>query len=108
MLHQRRYVAMHDIISNCLASERIRSQDSRDLKFNAIAHATMTMAPQSTNKWTVEGHKGFDSLQFHEGASLPPLGDHDVLVRFHAASLNYRDLIIAKVRTSQEICLGCH
>ncbi|MCJ1375067.1 hypothetical protein MMC20_006301 [Loxospora ochrophaea] len=52
------------------------------------------MAPTTTKQWTVEGKSGFDSLTFDENASIPPLGEHEVLVRFHYASLNYRDLII--------------
>ncbi|KAI9797450.1 MAG: hypothetical protein M1833_005490 [Piccolia ochrophora] len=46
--------------------------------------------------WTVQGKSGFDSLQFNEEAPVPTCGDSEVLVRFHAASLNYRDLIIPK------------
>lgn len=47
--------------------------------------------------WTVEGKDGFESLKFNRKGSVPELGQHDVLVRFHYASLNYRDLIIPKV-----------
>ena len=54
------------------------------------------MAPSSTTQWTVEGTKGFESLQLNEAAEIPPLGDHDVLVHFYYASLNYRDLIITQ------------
>ncbi|ORY16790.1 alcohol dehydrogenase [Clohesyomyces aquaticus] len=54
------------------------------------------MAPSTTKQWTVEGKDGFDSLKFNENASIPQLGDRDVLVKIHAASLNYRDLIIPK------------
>lgn len=55
------------------------------------------MAPPTTMQWTVEGKTGFDSLKFHEKVDIPTLGDHDVLVNFHYASLNYRDLVIPKV-----------
>ena len=55
------------------------------------------MAPSTTKQWTVTGKDGFDSLSFNEKAEIPKLGDHDVLVNFHYASLNYRDLIIPKV-----------
>lgn len=55
------------------------------------------MAPSKTKQWTVEGKTGFDSLKYHDKADIPTLGDHDVLVNFHYASLNYRDLIIPKV-----------
>jgi len=55
------------------------------------------MAPTTTAQWTVEGKSGLDSLKFNPNAPLPKLGDHDVLVKFKAASLNYRDLVITKV-----------
>ena len=54
-------------------------------------------APQTTRSWSVTGTTGFDDVKWNEDARLPAVGDHDVLVRFHAASLNYRDLIIPKV-----------
>ena len=55
------------------------------------------MPPQTTKQWTVEGADGFESLKFNKSASIPKIGSHDVLVKFHAASLNYRDLVISKV-----------
>lgn len=54
------------------------------------------MAPSTTKQWTVEAPTGFDGLKLKE-AEIPALGDHDVLVNFHYASLNYRDLIISLV-----------
>ncbi|MCJ1225063.1 hypothetical protein MMC12_001712 [Toensbergia leucococca] len=54
------------------------------------------MAPTSNKQWTIEGQDGFESLKFDDKAPVPTLGDHDVLVQFHSASLNYRDLIIPK------------
>ena len=57
------------------------------------------MAPTTTKQWLVAGKDGFDSLQFVEKAEIPKLGDHDVLVNIHYASLNYRDLIIPQART---------
>lgn len=54
------------------------------------------MAPSTTRAWTVQGQNGFDSLKFNEQAQVPEVGDRDVLVKIHAASLNYRDLIIPK------------
>ncbi|KAI9705444.1 MAG: hypothetical protein M1836_006199 [Candelina mexicana] len=54
------------------------------------------MAPQTTKQWVVEGRNGFDSLKLNQQAELPKLGDHDILVKFHAVSLNYRNLIIPK------------
>ena len=55
------------------------------------------MAPTTTKQWTVEGQKGFDSLQFNENFEIPRLGDTECLVHFHYASLNYRDLLVSKV-----------
>lgn len=54
------------------------------------------MAPSTTKQWTVEGKNGFDSLKWDEKAPVPTLGAKDVLVKFHAASLNFRDLAIPK------------
>lgn len=53
------------------------------------------MPPSTTKQWTVEGPNGFDGLKWNDKAEIPALGDHDVLVNFHYASLNYRDLIIS-------------
>ena len=61
------------------------------------------MAPTTTKQWNIQGKGSFDALKFDEKAQIPNLGDHDVLVHFHAASLNYRDLIIPLVDTSQSI-----
>ena len=41
----------------------------------------------------------FDGLKL-ESAHVPQISDFDVLVKIHAASLNYRDLMIAKVQLS--------
>jgi NADPH:quinone reductase-like Zn-dependent oxidoreductase len=53
--------------------------------------------PKTTYSWVVKGRNGFDDLVCHEKKELPPITDHDVMVKFHAASLNYRDLIIPLV-----------
>jgi NADPH:quinone reductase-like Zn-dependent oxidoreductase len=53
--------------------------------------------PRTTKAWTLEGKGSFDSLKFDKERVLPELSDNDVLVKFHAASLNYRDIIIALV-----------
>ena len=57
----------------------------------------MSSIPKTTKQWLVQGKDGMDSLSFNEKAPIPELGDRDVLVHFHAASLNYRDVIIPKV-----------
>lgn len=54
------------------------------------------MAPSTTKQWTVHGKDGFDALKWDDKAPIAPLGDKDVLVKIHAASLNFRDLIIPK------------
>ncbi|KAE8397876.1 GroES-like protein [Aspergillus pseudonomiae] len=52
------------------------------------------MASQ-TAAWTLTGQRGISSLKFVENHPLPALGHHDVRVRIHAASLNYRGIAIA-------------
>ncbi|KAH7063466.1 hypothetical protein B0J12DRAFT_694373 [Macrophomina phaseolina] len=56
----------------------------------------MSNIPQTHKEWRVQGQNGNDSLIFNEKAKVPELGDKDVLVKFHAASLNFRDLIIPR------------
>jgi len=51
--------------------------------------------PTTTKAWSVRGVDGFDkSLVFRPDVPIPSLSDNDVLVKFHAASLNYRDVAI--------------
>ncbi|KAK4033792.1 hypothetical protein C8A01DRAFT_19323 [Parachaetomium inaequale] len=50
--------------------------------------------PKTTKAWTVEGNGGFECLKFDKERVLPELSDNEVLVKFHAASLNYRDISI--------------
>ena len=47
-----------------------------------------------TKQWTVDRKSGHDGL---ERVKVPELGDHDILVKIRAASLNYRDIVIADV-----------
>lgn len=55
-------------------------------------------APTSTKQWVIAGtENGFDGLKY-EDAPVPKVGENEVLVKLRAASLNYRDLIIPKVR----------
>ncbi|KAM3069469.1 hypothetical protein ACMFMG_005574 [Clarireedia jacksonii] len=51
--------------------------------------------PKTTKAWRIDGKDGFESLKLNT-EEIPELGANDVLVKFHAASLNYRDLIIPK------------
>ncbi|CAN9390818.1 unnamed protein product [Alternaria alternata] len=54
------------------------------------------MATLSMKQWTVDGGTGFECLTLNNDAAVPQLGDKQVLVKLHAASLNYRDLAIAR------------
>jgi NADPH:quinone reductase-like Zn-dependent oxidoreductase len=55
------------------------------------------MAPAQMKQWTVlNKDNDFDGLSYGD-APIPKVGDNDVLVKLHAASLNYRDLVIPKV-----------
>ena len=63
------------------------------------------LMPSTMRQWTVEGKKGFESLTLNENAPVPMLSDTECLIHFHYASLNYRDLIITKVR-SKNIALN--
>ncbi|GLA56864.1 hypothetical protein AtubIFM54640_000526 [Aspergillus tubingensis] len=54
------------------------------------------MGATSQKQWTVlNKDNDFDGLTFGE-APIPKVGENEVLVKFHAASLNFRDLIIPK------------
>lgn len=52
-----------------------------------------------SRRWVLTGQEGFDiSLKYEQNIEVPSvdkLGSHEVLVRMHSASLNYRELIIA-------------
>lgn len=57
--------------------------------------------PSTQKQWVITSdEKGFDGLVFKE-APVPKLGENEVLVKLHAASLNYRDLAIAKVSSDE-------
>ena len=51
-------------------------------------------------QWTPQGQNGLDSLVASVGSLPKELGEHDVLVKIHAASLNFRDIVLAKVSIS--------
>lgn len=56
-----------------------------------------------TGRWVLdEAQQGLSSLHFESSPPSPAsnLGPEDVLVEIHAASLNYRDVAIAKVSRS--------
>lgn len=54
------------------------------------------MAPSTMKQWTITStEKDFSGLEYGD-VPLPKVGENDVLVKIHAVSLNYRDLIIPK------------
>jgi NADPH:quinone reductase-like Zn-dependent oxidoreductase len=54
--------------------------------------------PTTQKQWLIAGNKrGLDELQFREGP-VPKVTPNGVLVKLHAAALNYRDIIIPRVR----------
>lgn len=66
--------------------------------------------PIHTARWTLPSQNGIDSLRYEESVSIPELKDDEVLVEMHAASINYRDLVITKVSHSNNkpiITLTC-
>lgn len=58
------------------------------------------MSPKTSPAWILSEQKGIDSLQLVQENIIPEIGENDVLVKIHAASLNYRDIVIAKVHLS--------
>ncbi|TID27542.1 zinc-binding alcohol dehydrogenase-like protein [Venturia nashicola] len=52
--------------------------------------------PTHTARWTLPSQNGIESLRYEESAAIPDLNDYEVLVEMHAASINYRDLVITK------------
>ena len=48
--------------------------------------------------WRVKELSGFDGLVLSSESVSHPLGDHDCLVKIEATSLNFRDLMIPKVK----------
>ncbi|KAJ5509380.1 Polyketide synthase enoylreductase [Penicillium freii] len=54
------------------------------------------MSPSTMKQWVVEDMEhDFDGLVYKD-AAVPKVGENEVLVKFQAASLNYRDLTIPK------------
>lgn len=60
--------------------------------------------PSETEAWVLENQTGVAGLHLHKDVKLPSLGPHDVLVRIRAASLNFRELVVAQVgkKTNEE------
>ena len=56
------------------------------------------MAADTSQSWVIASQKeDLSGLVFKDVTSVRELGAHDVRVELRAASLNYRDLVIAKV-----------
>lgn len=41
----------------------------------------LTMAPNTQQRWVIQGKKGFESLVYSKEASIPKVGDSEVLVK---------------------------
>jgi NADPH:quinone reductase-like Zn-dependent oxidoreductase len=58
---------------------------------------------KTTKAWTINGTDSFESSKFNEQFPLDEITDHDILIRLHAVSLNYRDVAILKVRLRRSL-----
>lgn len=57
---------------------------------------------QTMKQWVVQDKEhDLDGLVYQD-ATVPKVGENEVLVKLEAASLNYRDLIIPKVATKED------
>lgn len=59
------------------------------------------MAAETMRQWVLHGKNGIESLSFEE-THIPQPGENEVLIKLHAVSLNYRDLMIANVSTVRQ------
>jgi NADPH:quinone reductase-like Zn-dependent oxidoreductase len=55
------------------------------------------MAKEMLKQWILASQNGPESLVSRQAPMPTNLGQHEVFVKLHAASLNYRDIAIAKV-----------
>lgn len=55
------------------------------------------MLPTTTKQWVVTDPLSSPKLHFESDAKIPDVGDYGVLVKFHCASLNFRDVLIVQV-----------
>jgi hypothetical protein len=60
--------------------------------------------PQHTAAWVLNRQDGIEGLEYVKQLRLPAVGDEEILVQIHAASLNSRDLMITKVRMISPAC----
>ncbi|RFU74621.1 alcohol dehydrogenase [Trichoderma arundinaceum] len=54
------------------------------------------MASNTFKQWILPDAKGFNSLQISSATIPSDVGDYEVLINFHFASLNYRDIVVAQ------------
>jgi NADPH:quinone reductase-like Zn-dependent oxidoreductase len=55
------------------------------------------MTTTTVSQWTLDGQNGITSLKSGTTKLPTNLGENEVLVELRAASLNYRDIVLAKV-----------
>ena len=58
------------------------------------------MATSKMMQWSIDKPDSELKGMSYTEASIPQVGDNEVLVKFQAAALNYRDVSIAKVISS--------
>ncbi|KAI0837206.1 zinc-containing alcohol dehydrogenase [Hypoxylon sp. FL0890] len=61
--------------------------------------------PKTTRQWNISGTYGLETLKFTE-QPVPQLGDTEVLVKIHGASLNDRDILVAQGEFSWDLKVG--
>jgi NADPH:quinone reductase-like Zn-dependent oxidoreductase len=64
------------------------------------------MAPNTFKQWTLSDVNGLESLHISSATIPSIINDYDVLVNFHFASLNYRDILIAQVMSTFSFLLA--
>lgn len=57
------------------------------------------MTSSASQQWIVHDHHDLEGLQLQE-IRIPKPGDYEVLLKIHAVSLNYRNVMIAAVTSS--------
>lgn len=51
----------------------------------------------NNSMWRVKDNNGFEGLTFEQNVPLEQLDSHACMVKIEAASLNFRDLMVAQV-----------
>jgi NADPH:quinone reductase-like Zn-dependent oxidoreductase len=89
---------MKDIKSHCMtASEQTASSvPTRTSKIVSPSELDNMALPTTQKKWIINGsQRGLDEYEFTQGP-VPRIDDHGVLVKMHAASINFRELMIPR------------